>query len=233
MYLQNKVGIEAEFFLRDKNKKLVYPSNYGFSTDDFPIVGEVRADAGTSRHETVGNFLKELARLFYKAEVEKLTLDFSSYVEISPAEKAKILRSVGIKSLDISNNVYATDLLNYSDDVVRNGKVISSRVSAGFHIHLSRRVYHHTQIKGKSDVVFDMNTLTASQIKAIVRGFDRNLFPRFPLKVNLKYRQPGFYEIKPWGFEYRSLPMSEKLTEMHELRAVVNIAFSALEKLEK
>jgi hypothetical protein len=44
-----------------------------------------------------------------------------------------------------------------------------------------------------------------------------------------KYRQPGFYELKPYGFEYRSLPANDAV--MKALPEIVGKAFELLDSL--
>lgn len=228
--IRSKIGLEAEFLLRNKKGELVLPADFGFSTDDFMILGEFRADAGWTVKEVVGNFFGEIAHVMKRAKEEKLTVDFSGMAEVSPEKKAQILRAAGMKAIPPCDNVYGRDLLEFSDDVVKKGKIVSSRISAGLHVHFSRRVYHNF-VKGKEIVSQDTNILTKSQMMGIVRNMDKNILPKYQLKTPLKYRQPGFYEIKAWGFEYRSLPMIPTFTNLEEVVSLVTYAFSLLEKL--
>ena len=234
MYIRNKIGLEAEFLLRDKKGELVIPQYHqGFDHDDFELLGEFRAEAGFTRHEAAGNFFTSLFKVLDNADKHDLTVDFSGVTTITPAMKSKVLRGMGVKEIAVANNAYNTDLLAFSDDVVdKKGKIVASRVSAGLHVHFSRRMYNVSTVKGKS-VTEDVNLLTSSQIKGIVRQLDKNIFPQYKPKENLKYRQAGFYEMKPWGFEYRSLPMTADFLDYDNIRALVDYSFSLLEKLEK
>lgn len=234
MDIRNKIGLEAEFFLRDRKNELVYPQDFGFEADEFLILGEFRASAGFTRHETIGNFIAALLQVTDKAKSKGLTVDFSGMVEITPEKKAEIIRKVGAKYVPPCQNVYKTDILGFSDDVVgENGRITVSRLSAGLHVHFSRRVYHTYFNEEKRTVTSDMNLLTDSQIKRIVRTMDKEILPPYAAEVPLKYRQPGFYEKKPWGFEYRSLPMVVSFTDSYILQGIVDFAFSQLEKLER
>ena len=47
----------------------------------------------------------------------------------------------------------------------------------------------------------------------------------------LKYRNPGFYEKKSWGFEYRSLPANDDTLSLGKLRFIVETAFDLLNNL--
>ena len=72
-----------------------------------------------------------------------------------------------------------------------------------------------------------VSLLTKPAIEWIVRTLDDAFFKKFaPSKdERTKYRQPGFYELKPYGFEYRSLPatpetigaLPEIVEKAHEL----------------
>jgi hypothetical protein len=75
------------------------------------------------------------------------------------------------------------------------------------------------------------NRITKPVIEYFVKALDENCLPYHnPKDIKLKYRQPGFYEVKGDGrFEYRSLAMSYDI-----LQSVYNIAsysFTLLESL--
>ncbi len=57
-----------------------------------------------------------------------------------------------------------------------------------------------------------------------------SLFPTFmsDVKVPLKYRQPGFYEIKEHGFEYRSLPFTDDVFDH-----IVEIVYSSFKLFDE
>jgi hypothetical protein len=84
MNIINKIGLEVEFFLcNKKDGKLVYPSDYGFETDDFIILGEFRCEPGNTREEVIGNYYKELSKVLLQAEEVKLIVNFG-YKIITP-----------------------------------------------------------------------------------------------------------------------------------------------------
>ena len=66
--VKNQVGLEAEFFLYDSGDNLVFPRKFGFSTDDFELLGEFRASPGNTREETLGNFFTEYYKVLFKAQ---------------------------------------------------------------------------------------------------------------------------------------------------------------------
>jgi hypothetical protein len=233
MIIQNKIGLEAEYFLRDKKGELVFPDHYGFSTDEFKVLAEFRASPGEHYAETVGNFFRELSAQIYRAKDKGLTPDFSGVAEVSPEFYAEVIRTTGMKGVPFCKNVYGTDLLKYSDNVVtKTGQITSSRISAGLHVHFSRQAVQEIQCK-KGTETYNVNLLTNSQVKRIVRQMDKKVLPNFAMKVPLKYRMPGFYEKKSYGFEYRSLPMTGAFLSLATVMDVVATAFSLLEQLEK
>lgn len=91
-------------------------------------------------------------------------------------------------------------------------------------IYLYRRkalsVSHIEKITASASV------LTKPVIEYFVKEMDKAFFDRFAPKKEdrTKYRQPGFYELKPYGFEYRSLPANEAV--MEALPEIVSKAFS-------
>jgi hypothetical protein len=62
---------------------------------------------------------------------------------------------------------------------------------------------------------------------------DNNMLHKHNLGVNLKYRNKGFYEDKPYGFEYRSLPMYDEFTKLWQLMRLVDYSFKLLEDLDE
>jgi len=75
--------------------------------------------------------------------------------------------------------------------------------------------------------------LNKPAIEYIVGEMDKAFFDRFaPAKVDrTKYRQPGFFELKPYGFEYRSLPANSSV--MEALPEITQKAFDLLEEVNK
>jgi hypothetical protein len=232
MKIIKQVGLEAEFLLRDSTGKLRYPAKHGFSTDEFFLLGELRANPGTTRSETVGNFLGAVSQVLYHANSKKMTVDFSGLAEVDPALKADVMRKMSSKTVPECHNIHNTDILKYSDDVVVDGKITSSRISAGLHVHFSRWAFHTWTDINKADRSEKLDLITESQRKNIIVGMDR-ILPKYDLGVPLKYRLPGFYEVKPWGFEYRSLPMIPEFLQLEKIMEVVDYAFTQLEKLDK
>jgi len=228
----NKIGLEAEYLLFNKKEELVLPQVFGYETDDLPILGEVRAKPGETREDAVGNFFTVLSQLIHATKQDGLKIGYG-YADITPQFKAEILREMGTKTIQDIKNIYKTDILSLSDDTVVDGVVVSCRISCGLHIHFSREVLSTVTLESGKMVTDKKFLITDSQIKSIVRTMDKLVLPNHQLGVPLKYRKPGYYEKKDWGFEYRSLPMYPPFVKVGELTDLVDTAFTLLERLGK
>jgi hypothetical protein len=260
----NCVGLEAEFFLRGSKDRLIYPTSDGFSTDEFPILGEFRADKGETREETLSNFMKEWYRILFLAKSKSHKIDIETgYTEIDPTFYTEILRKMGTKNIAQSKNIHPEiDLLKLTDAVVENGEIKKHYLSIGLHIHFSssvtdKQIYktkdaHYSQVKipltvgGNSlaemnfyqkdseNILEVTNSATVSRLTKpvlyhFVKELDEKILPQYKIDVPLKYRNPGFYEIKSWGFEYRSLPFNKSL--LSNIAEIVDFSFNLLEDL--
>jgi len=137
MTIKNMVGLEAEFILADVNRELVFPVDFGFDTDEYILLAEIRANPGETPEETVANFIKTFTKFENSLHEKILSWAASGYYIISPELNAKVLRRMGSKEITQSQNIYGTDLLTLSDDVIEDGKVVGRKISAGLHVHFS------------------------------------------------------------------------------------------------
>jgi hypothetical protein len=248
--LKQMIGLEAEYLLRDtKTKTLVYPAKYGLGHDDFPLIGEFRADPGTTRAEVVGNFFKAYYTMLGIVRNKNLFLDLTGWATLSPKEYTGCLREMGNKQIATCKNIYGKDILELSDAVIDAGVVKGHNISNGLHIHFSSsdaqswtpKKYTEVKIKDypetlyrwngeEPDKTLQVNRLTKPAITHIIKRMDKEVFPKYPLSQKLKYRQPGYYEVKSDGrFEYRSLPFSEDV--YLDIYDIVDKAFDILESL--
>lgn len=270
----NKVGLEAEFFLTGKGGKLLYPGDHGFSTDEFIILGEFRAKPGKTRAETFGNFYSEYAEVLTKAYKKGFDINLDGVKRIDPTKNAEILRKMGTKAITESKNIYGTDILELTDNIIDDGKIVGRYISTGLHIHFSSSVivdrtypteekYLYSPVNipitfgegvkssmnlWKRDEKLDAkeltlqataNRITKPVVEYFVKELDKNILKDFvalgedSLGIefkDLKFRHPGFYEMKPYGgFEYRSLPFSWYVLE--NLYEIVDFSFNLLENL--
>ena len=246
----NKIGIEAEVLIRDKNDKLIYPDNYYMAKDDFIILGEIRGKPYSIVSDVVFEFYKDFYAYKKVADYNKLSLDLSGYTILTPEFYAEILRKMGSKEIAKCENIYKTDILNLSDDVLEDGKITGHKVSTGLHIHFSSDIvvtetnelepfipykdglYLKSNVETREEKETKIySLLTNTAIKSIVRALDRDIYPKYKINADLKFRQPGFFERKAWGFEYRSLPFTGYVFD--NLTEIVEYCFDLLRKLEK
>jgi len=249
----NKVGLEAEVLIRSKKNELVIPSDYNLPCDDFIVLGEIRAPAKDNIPDTLYAFMKEFYMFNKSLEYFNFHTDIEKgWATISPEDYTNILRKMGSKEIATCKNIYKNvDILKLTDANVLDGKILSHNVSTGLHIHFSsdivvHNIYHvpdayqlrnNLFVHSCQDKRFDEETklyslLTKNTIRSIVSSFDKNIFPKYnPENVTLKYRKPGFYEEKSWGFEYRSLPFNQLVYD--NLASIVEFAFEQLSKLSK
>lgn len=226
----NKIGLEGEFFLLDKKDNLVFPVNYGFETDDFCLLGEFRCKPGNTYNEVIGNYFNELALIYKRAEENKLRIKYN-YCVIPIELKKKILKLMGTKEISDTKNIYGKSILEYSDDIIEDGKIISTVVSAGLHIHFSKEVL--ASYKDKDNISVESKTYVLSQKDkvSIIRYMDNKVYPLYPVDITpykqFKYRMKGYYEDKSYGFEYRSLPMLEEFTDFKTISKLVENCFTA------
>jgi len=267
--ITNKVGVEAEFILRDNRGKVVIPP-VRFDRDGFPVLGEIRGEPGKNVEETVTNFIKARMHTERSVAIAKYNLSFEPVTMVplnTYKEAMKIIRDSNEEKdalLSSIMNIYNTDISDYSDQVIKNNKIQGCRASCGLHIHFSSEIRNKathyekefkrvelplTIINGKVDTAITLHKLTGDKeletievaisqlnkptVEWIVRQMDNKFFERFvPSKADrTKFRQPGFFELKDYGFEYRSLPaVPESLDALVE---IVSFAFDMLRDLRK
>ena len=268
MTVINKVGLEAEYFLTNKEGGLLFPQHNGFQSDEFCILGEFRALPGETRVETVTNFMQEWLTVNEQAKAKGMVIDISPFKEIDLEFYSKIMKTMGTKEISQAQNIYGTDIVQDSDAIITRGKITGHRLSIGLHIHFSSYV-EHTQYYTADDyweyepaylpVSFINSELPelqlelykrkykvenqVNEVKATVSritkpvlwnfidGLDEELYPKYKPEQKLKFRQPGFYELKGHGgFEYRSLPFSQAILD--DIYNIVDYSFGLLENLD-
>jgi hypothetical protein len=257
-----KVGIEVEFFVTN-NDKIVMPAAC-IPKDDFPLMGEIRAEPGETVEEVMGNTTKELVKIIKLLKNKQMLISGTERIPLSLYRKAS-KACVQPKNTIVSSakNIYGTDISNYSDQIIKNGKIQGIFASCGLHIHFSCRkidertyekeVYSPIQIplktsdsnsaelirssldlykrdgySDKKTISVNASLLNKPTIEWMVKKLDDKFFERFMKEERkTKYRQPGFFELKPYGFEYRSLPATKKILD--NLQEIVEFSFELLE----
>ena len=243
--LEKKIGLEFEFILySNKLNSIVLPGKYGFSTDEFIILGEERTGAFSTMPEIMGDFYNKWYKLQEKLTQNNLAYNIRGYESVTPEFYAEILRNMSTKEISVCKNLYKTDILKLTDAVVENGKIKSYYISCGLHLHFSfvnkaefsspklvklGKKYVHLGEYEKHTA--SLNVMPIEWMKKIIRGYDkiwlRTLTKDFP---RLKFRYPGYYETKPWGFEYRSLPFNDEVIKF--LPQIISDGFKFLDQIK-
>lgn len=260
--IKNMIGLEAEAFLRKEGSdELVVASEVTNRHDDFPLLAEIRGEPGIEVSSAVANFMSELYHL-RKLLPSGYYLDMSSSFYSIPASLySKCMHIMGTKELSKAKNIYGTDMTELNDMQIVDGKIQSTLISAGLHVHFSSTVedtisvpvvdqytsvsiplkfgdadisfsnlYKRIEAKGEPrKVTAKVNQITRPVLEYIVKKMDEELLPKYAPEEKMKYRMPGWYEIKPYGFEYRSLPMDNLV--LNTLYQIAEYSFSLLDDL--
>jgi len=211
---KDEVGIEKEFFLLDSVGNIVEPALFGFPFDEFGFLVEVRTLPYTKTKPLIEELLDLISA--HEAQASKLGLRLHSTYKLR-------LDNDFVKHL---KKKYAWDYLQDTTANIHSGVEAShatgidqwnSRVlygTAGLHVHFSRKNIHPRSLR--SPIIRRVQL----PIEKIVTAMDVK-FIQTILSCN---RIEGEYEIKPYGFEYRSLPADINILP------VVNFAFSLLKR---
>jgi hypothetical protein len=261
--MENKIGIEVEYILRDEKGKVIMPPS-SFDRDGFPVLGEIRAEPGENVVEVITNFEKARMEVVERLR-EGCTINFDPVTRIPLALYKKALAAIRDSDeekdalLSTIMNVYNIDISDYSDQIIENNKIQGCRVSCGMHIHFSsvveeRREYGRDEyspidlkvgiLQDKMEAVMHLykkssytkegvlkvsvSQLNRPTVEWIVKRMDEEFFERFApaKKYRTKFRQAGFFEKKPYGFEYRSLAATPD--SIAALPEIVKLAFKLL-----
>ena len=95
------------------------------------------------------------------------------------------------------------------------------------------RLYKRVDSNVKKTLEASVSQLNRPTVEWIVKQMDEKFFDKFAPEENkrTKYRQAGFYELKDYGFEYRSLPANE--ASLGALPEIVDFAFKLLNSLNE
>ena len=93
----------------------------------------------------------------------------------------------------------------------------------------------YEKVRGDREKVGKISRITKPVVRAFVEAFDKEILPNYGVKATsrvkdaMKFRQPGFFETKRYGFEYRSLPFTEQV--LADLYKITDFAYTLLESL--
>jgi hypothetical protein len=229
---KNMIGLEAEFLLRDGKGNLVFPGNHGFGYDEWPILGEIRGDPADNTPEAVANLIRELYTAKLKAVNKGLVVDLAGWATITDYDD-RVVEDGKVKSVNISTglHIHFSSLETHVLKIQEREEDIYEPATLQFESLGPVTVYHKagTRVFSGSEREYHLSRITKPVVEHIVKAMD-DLLPSYTAGMpKLKYRMPGFYEVKPHGFEYRSLPFSEKVFE--DLENITEFAFETLKSI--
>lgn len=123
------------------------------------------------------------------------------------------------------------DVFKKRSEVIENGDTVEKTASQLMKPTLY--LYAEKGYKKKKEIKLYASRLNRPAIEYIVAQMDEAFFERFAPKPEerTKYRHPGFFELKPYGFEYRSLPANPET--MAALPEITKKAFDLLNHINK
>ena len=136
--LEKMIGIELEFLLF-KNGELIVPPDR-FERDGFPILGEIRAKPGKNTVDVLTELSKAQIRIKEKLSKNQSILYTDSYkvpLKLYKEANKKIDYNAKAKEENIIENIYGTNIEDFSDQIVKGGKIQGIMASCGLHIHFS------------------------------------------------------------------------------------------------
>ena len=147
MSIKNKIGLEAEFLLRNAKGELIIPPKH-WDRDGFPLLGEIRAKEAENPGEAVANFVAKKMEI-----LSKLTKGYA--IEFTAIEKCPLaLYRKANKEADLAEkqasmgqvkNTRGIDIETFSDQIISKGKIQGIRISCGLHVHFSSEEYSVTK----------------------------------------------------------------------------------------
>lgn len=179
-----KVGFEVEAFVEKvgPNTEIVLPPK-GVPVDDCGYLVEYRGEAHQNPMRATYNTLAEIKIVEDMLSKNGLVSRFSPWEKLSEGFKREAL--IGrAKRLVRESNLYGLKQKN------------PGLARAGLHVHFSREVNTVCRC-GQVSIVYGMLDMPAI-IKALDQAFKEG--------IKDAKRVPGMYRLKPYGFEYRSLP---------------------------
>ena len=155
-------------------------------------------------------------------------IDISEYSD-QVIENGKIQGAKASCGLHIHFSCYKKDARTIQRDIYGPVTLPIGVAGAETNLHL----YKRTATEQEEELEVSVSLLTRPAVEWIVKEMDKAFFKKFqPAKEErTKYRQSGFYELKPYGFEYRSLPATPET--MDAIPEIVEKAFDLLKEVSK
>lgn len=192
-----KFGLEGEFFLQNsKEEFILVPSE--MPKDGCGYLVEARGEAHTNPYAAVALYQVEVQRLEHLCRAKNLSMLTATPQKLPSQLRRDALRANGKRP---------------QDDRALYGKWNNPQYQhAGLHVHFSAETSHVCSAKG----CFERHTHPQQlDIGAIVVALDKAFKP----EILAAKRALGLYKLKPYGFEYRSLPASIPTARVAEVLA--------------
>uniref|UniRef100_A0A6M3XD81 Uncharacterized protein n=1 Tax=viral metagenome TaxID=1070528 RepID=A0A6M3XD81_9ZZZZ len=201
----SEVGAELELFLLDKENNILEPIKYGFPSDEMGFLIEIRGEHSDNYQDIVDS-LETLMRInISKAERLGFIVGRESSLEVSKEFQDYISEKYRHAMLpDHTRNIYGSKESHHTG-------FSNNLATAGLHLHFSSRRIFSTKCLQRE-----------LPIEHIVGEMDN----KYKEDILLSNRIPGEYELKPWGFEYRSLPASI------DYKKAINVALNILKEVK-
>lgn len=196
----DRIGIEKEFWLLNNIGQIQEPAIFNFPYDEYGFLVELRTNPCIDMASLLADFDYRLRLLELKAKMLAFRLSDEARMPIPKYFIEYLSPKYRYGSLkDLTANVNDGTVNSHATGI------FGDYLTAGIHVHFSR----HDELGRRVQL----------PIFEIVKKMDLN-FRGIILKSN---RILGEYELKPYGFEYRSLPANAPLEK------VVRKSFKILE----
>jgi hypothetical protein len=198
MKYKDEIGLEQEVWLLDSGDNIVEPAIYSFPHDDFGFLIELRS----LPHEAPKLVLADLQNLM--DGFSNLACLFGLKLELKesmPIDRSLIyelrIKYNYFNLKDLTENINSGTIKTHATGISDNAELLT----AGLHVHFSRK-------------------LDDKRVQLPIHNIVDAMDLKFKNEIAKAKRISGEYEIKPYGFEYRSLPVSVDLSK------VLDFAFS-------
>jgi len=197
----DEIGIEHEVWLLDEKGKIVEPAIYSFPHDDYGFLIEIR----TLPHMDPESVYSDWKKLYDSFKYQAKKFNLRIVIKNEMPTDYDLLHFLKLKYNytnlpDLTENIHTGTVLTHATGI------FGSRLTAGTHVHFSRKRYDGRRVQ--------------LPIREIVKKMDEH----FSKYISNSNRIFGEYEIKSYGFEYRSLPAEVPL------KHVIKYAFKILEE---
>lgn len=200
----DKIGIEHEFWLLDKYGKILEPMLHGFTEiDEFGFLIELRTAPSDYNKLLLHDYHVKHWANYCRAKHYGFELSTKPNMPRPEGFIEKLAKKYHYEQLkDLTANINSGVISSHATGV------FDGHLTAGIHVHFSR----HNQFGQRVQL----------PIETIVKKMDWN-FRSIIIEAG---RILGEYELKTYGFEYRSLPANTPIKE------VINRAFKILRSVK-